>query len=112
MSSVATQNDFVRTRSMYSRRTIAKVFFQFMRASFDRAGLFQARVPDGLDVDLLEVGLLLREGLDGARVEGPLQEVLLGDAGRERDDEGPVDGFRGVDARESGDVGEAGVGRQ
>ncbi len=31
MISVAIQNALVRTRSTYSRRTMAKVFFQFMR---------------------------------------------------------------------------------
>ena len=56
--SVAIQKALVRTRSIYSRRMMAKVFFQFMRASFDGAGLFQPGALDGFEVDLLQVRFL------------------------------------------------------
>src|SRR5689334_20045599 len=112
MISVENQKAFVRTRSTYSLRTMANVFFQFIVASRDRSGFFQARGADGVDVDLLELRLLLREGLDPMAVHRAPQELSPVGSRRERDDEGPVEGLRARDPGERRHVGERRVDRE
>src|SRR6266496_2108849 len=71
---VAIQNAFVRTRSRYSRRMTAKTFLQLIFSSLDRPGLFDPGGADGVEIDLLELGLLRREPQQLVSVEGPSQE--------------------------------------
>src|SRR5690242_8010365 len=106
MIRVENQKAFVRTRSTYSRLTMANVFFQFIVASRDRPGLFEAGGADGVEVDLLELGLLLRERLDTVAVQRAPEELAPVRARRERDDEGAVEGLRARDAGQRGHVGE------
>src|SRR6476661_7679839 len=112
MISVANQKAFVRTRSTYSRRTMANVFFQFIVTSRDRSGFFHAGRADGVDVDLLELGLLLREGLHAMPVHRAPQELAPVRSRRERDDVGPVEGLRARDSGERRHVGERRVDRE
>src|SRR5678816_1062635 len=93
MRSVAIQNALVRMRSTYSRRMMAKVFFQFMRASFDRSRFFHAGRVHRFDVDLFEIRLLLRERLDGERVHRVPHEIFLAHARCQADDEAAVRGL-------------------
>src|SRR5262245_14961229 len=111
ITSVAIQNALVRTRSTYSRRAMAKTFLKFIPASLHRPGLFHPCLADRVNVDLLEVRLLLRKGLDRVEVERALQEIALVDAGLERHNGLSVLGLRRGDAREGVDVGQAGVDR-
>src|SRR5262249_37406531 len=111
MIRVENQNALVRTRSTYSRRMMANSFFQFIPASLDRARFFEPGVAHGVDVDLLELGLLLRERLDPMVIERAAEELAPVRPGGERDDEVAVDGLRARHARERGHVGERRVER-
>src|SRR5512144_616792 len=100
MSRVAIQNARVRTRSTYSRRATAKVFFQFIALSLDHA-VFDAGVPDRFDVDLLELRVLLRERVDAIALEGPAEELSPVGARLEADHERAVQGRGGRHTRQA-----------
>src|SRR5215813_10152629 len=103
MIRVPTQNAFVRIRSMYSRRTTARTFFQFMRLSLDRPR-FDARSLDGGEVDLLELRLAVGEGGDLAALQGPPQKIAPVRPGLERHDECAIDGRDRPNPRQRGKV--------
>src|SRR5215471_12622244 len=103
--SVPIQNALVRTRSMYSRRTTAKIFFQLIAPSFDRPGLFEAGLPDGGQVNLFELRLLLREGLDVVLLERLAEKLPPVRARRERDHIGAIDRLDRSHSRKGSDLG-------
>src|SRR4029077_3542491 len=108
--SVAIQNALVRTRSTYSRRTTAKVFFQFMGASFDDA-VFDSGALDGVEVDLLELRFLLGERVDPVALQRALQELAAVGPGIQAHDERAVHGLYRGHAGQGADLLERGVHR-
>src|SRR5438093_9081507 len=83
---VPIQNAFVRTRSRYSRRMTAKIFFQLMVSSLDRTGFFDTRRSDCIEIDLLELRLLGGKAAQRMAVHRVAQELALVGPRRERDD--------------------------
>src|SRR2546428_13456801 len=100
--SVPIQKALVRTRSMYSRRMTAKIFFQLIATSLDRPGLFEPGLLDRAQVDLLELRLLLGERFDVVELEGAAEEFPPVGPRNERNHVGAVDRL---------DRGDAGKGR-
>src|SRR5262249_35556981 len=104
-----------RTRSMYSRRMTAKIFFQLIALpipSLDRPRLFQPRLPDRGEVNLLELRLLLRERLHVVTLERSAQELAAVRAGRDRDDVVAAHSLHTRDAGKGPDLGLGGAHRE
>src|SRR6202171_5587099 len=107
MMRVASQNAFVRIRSVYSRRTTAKIFFQLMRSSLDDPRLREPGLLDSGQVDLLELGFAVGKGVHFVLVESGAEKTLSVGSRRQRDHVGSVDRAGGGDAGERGDFGRA-----
>src|SRR5262245_23353289 len=102
MRAVPNQNALVRTRSTYSRRMTAKIFFQFITASLDGPRFLKSRCPDCGEIDFLELRLSVRERRHVVVIDRPAKKLPTVGARRERDDVGTVDRFAPGHSWESG----------